>query len=67
MFFDVTFRKQPSADEDGRPAEAPTMGDENVKSKGAVVSLPQHSYWFDFWVFVLFDLALLLVMYFMFP
>uniref|UniRef100_A0A3Q3JCR8 Uncharacterized protein n=1 Tax=Monopterus albus TaxID=43700 RepID=A0A3Q3JCR8_MONAL len=27
-------------------------------------SLPKHSYWFDFWVFVLIDLALFVVMYF---
>ncbi|KAG7215863.1 hypothetical protein INR49_021844 [Caranx melampygus] len=37
-----------------------------LKSKGASVSLPKHSYWFDFWVFVLFDIAFFFVMYFIF-
>uniref|UniRef100_A0A3Q1GIQ1 Uncharacterized protein n=1 Tax=Acanthochromis polyacanthus TaxID=80966 RepID=A0A3Q1GIQ1_9TELE len=36
-------------------------------SKGASVSLPKHSYWFDFWVFVVFDIAFFLVMYFIVP
>uniref|UniRef100_A0A4W6FG48 Uncharacterized protein n=1 Tax=Lates calcarifer TaxID=8187 RepID=A0A4W6FG48_LATCA len=37
------------------------------KSKGTPASLPKHSYWFDFWVFVVFDIALFLVMYFIIP
>uniref|UniRef100_A0A3Q3T2J3 Uncharacterized protein n=1 Tax=Mastacembelus armatus TaxID=205130 RepID=A0A3Q3T2J3_9TELE len=32
-----------------------------------VHSLPKHSYWFDFWVFVLIDVALFFVVYFMVP
>uniref|UniRef100_A0A3Q0RSE2 Uncharacterized protein n=1 Tax=Amphilophus citrinellus TaxID=61819 RepID=A0A3Q0RSE2_AMPCI len=37
------------------------------KSKGASVSLPKHSYWFDFWVFLVFDIALFLFVYFLVP
>uniref|UniRef100_A0A3B4DZ96 Uncharacterized protein n=1 Tax=Pygocentrus nattereri TaxID=42514 RepID=A0A3B4DZ96_PYGNA len=37
-----------------------------VEKQGAV-SLPKHSYWFDFWVFVLFDIAFFLFMYFVVP
>uniref|UniRef100_A0A673WAX1 Uncharacterized protein n=1 Tax=Salmo trutta TaxID=8032 RepID=A0A673WAX1_SALTR len=33
----------------------------------ALVSLPKHSYWFDFWLFVMFDIAFFLVMYFIVP
>uniref|UniRef100_A0A665VDI3 Uncharacterized protein n=1 Tax=Echeneis naucrates TaxID=173247 RepID=A0A665VDI3_ECHNA len=36
-------------------------------SKGAPLSLPQHPYWFDFLIFVLFDVALFLVIYFLVP
>ncbi|AWO97795.1 Hypothetical protein SMAX5B_021420 [Scophthalmus maximus] len=38
-----------------------------VKSNGVAVSLPKHSYWFDFWLFVLFDIAFFLVMYYIVP
>lgn len=38
-----------------------------LKSQGASVSLPKHSYWFDFWLFVLFDLAFFFVVYFIVP
>lgn len=31
------------------------------------VSLPKHSYWFDFWVFVIFDILFFLFMYFVVP
>uniref|UniRef100_A0A3Q4GCX3 Uncharacterized protein n=3 Tax=Pseudocrenilabrinae TaxID=318546 RepID=A0A3Q4GCX3_NEOBR len=37
------------------------------KSKGAPISLPKHSYWFDFWAFVVFDFVLFLVVYFLVP
>uniref|UniRef100_A0A669CIL3 Uncharacterized protein n=1 Tax=Oreochromis niloticus TaxID=8128 RepID=A0A669CIL3_ORENI len=37
------------------------------KSKGAPISLPKHSYWFDFWAFVVFDFMLFLVVYFLVP
>uniref|UniRef100_A0A3P8WPL5 Uncharacterized protein n=1 Tax=Cynoglossus semilaevis TaxID=244447 RepID=A0A3P8WPL5_CYNSE len=30
-------------------------------------SLPKHSYWFDFWAFVVFDIALFLFMYLLVP
>ncbi|CAG5926861.1 unnamed protein product [Menidia menidia] len=37
------------------------------KTNGDAVSLPKHSYWFDFWVFVLFDIALFIFIYFIVP
>lgn len=37
------------------------------KSKGDSVSLPKHSYWFDFWAFLAFDIVFFLVMYFIVP
>ncbi|KAM7366885.1 hypothetical protein PAMP_014823 [Pampus punctatissimus] len=54
---------------------ATTPGQENKKqedlkmfnSKGVLTSLPKHSYWFDFWVFVVFDIAFFFVMYFLVP
>uniref|UniRef100_A0A8C7PB78 Uncharacterized protein n=1 Tax=Oncorhynchus mykiss TaxID=8022 RepID=A0A8C7PB78_ONCMY len=39
----------------------------NGVGEGALVSLPKHSYWFDFWLFVMFDIAFFLVMYFIVP
>uniref|UniRef100_A0A8B9LWF0 Uncharacterized protein n=1 Tax=Astyanax mexicanus TaxID=7994 RepID=A0A8B9LWF0_ASTMX len=32
--------------------------------KQSEVSLPKHSYWFDFWTFLLFDIVFFLFMYF---
>uniref|UniRef100_A0A7N6A9L5 Uncharacterized protein n=1 Tax=Anabas testudineus TaxID=64144 RepID=A0A7N6A9L5_ANATE len=46
------------------------MESEDLKKfqcKGAEMILPKHSYWFDFWVFVVFDLAMLFVIYFIVP
>uniref|UniRef100_A0A674DUG9 Uncharacterized protein n=1 Tax=Salmo trutta TaxID=8032 RepID=A0A674DUG9_SALTR len=40
-------------------------GESNTKE--ALVSLPKHSYWFDFWLFVMFDITFFLVMYFIVP
>lgn len=37
------------------------------KSKEVSISLPKHSYWYDFWMFVLFDIAFFLIMYFIVP
>uniref|UniRef100_A0A3B4YVS7 Uncharacterized protein n=1 Tax=Stegastes partitus TaxID=144197 RepID=A0A3B4YVS7_9TELE len=52
----------------GAGATPVTEFEEDLKKpKGASVSLPKHSYWFDFWVFVLFDIAFFLVMYFVVP
>lgn len=34
---------------------------------GPPVSLPKHSYWFDFWVFVIFDILFFLFIYFVVP
>uniref|UniRef100_A0A3B1K5C8 Uncharacterized protein n=1 Tax=Astyanax mexicanus TaxID=7994 RepID=A0A3B1K5C8_ASTMX len=35
--------------------------------KQSEVSLPKHSYWFDFWTFLLFDIVFFLFMYFIVP
>ena len=44
-----------------------TMGtEESFKSNGALL-LPKHSYWFDFWLFVIFDIAFFFFMYFVVP
>uniref|UniRef100_A0A3B3DUG1 Uncharacterized protein n=1 Tax=Oryzias melastigma TaxID=30732 RepID=A0A3B3DUG1_ORYME len=49
------------------PSATPlTECDRMLKPKGAVV-LPQHSYWFDFWVFVLLNVALFIFVYFVVP
>ncbi|KAG7277657.1 LOW QUALITY PROTEIN: hypothetical protein CRUP_025342 [Coryphaenoides rupestris] len=43
------------------------MGSERTESPGERLGpppLPQHSYWFDLWLFVGFDAALFLLMYF---
>ncbi|KAJ0057743.1 hypothetical protein NL108_014733 [Boleophthalmus pectinirostris] len=37
------------------------------KSKSLADFLPQHSYWFDFWTFILFDIVLFLFVYFIVP
>lgn len=37
------------------------------KSKGDSISLPKHSYWFDFWAFVIFDIIFFLFIYFVVP
>lgn len=37
------------------------------KYAGPPVSLPKHSYWFDFWVFVIFDVLFFLFIYFVVP
>uniref|UniRef100_A0A3Q3F1M7 Uncharacterized protein n=1 Tax=Labrus bergylta TaxID=56723 RepID=A0A3Q3F1M7_9LABR len=52
----------------GAAPAAESEGNFNMlKSKGAPVSLPKHSYWFDFWAFLLFDIAFFLFMYFIVP
>uniref|UniRef100_A0A3B4UVP3 Uncharacterized protein n=2 Tax=Seriola TaxID=8160 RepID=A0A3B4UVP3_SERDU len=54
----------------GRGESPVTESEEDLKmfkTKGASVSLPKHSYWFDFWLFVLFDIVFFLVMYFIVP
>lgn len=38
-----------------------------IKSKGESPSLPKHSYWFDFWAFVVFDIVFFLFIYFIVP
>uniref|UniRef100_A0A3Q3BFF9 Uncharacterized protein n=1 Tax=Kryptolebias marmoratus TaxID=37003 RepID=A0A3Q3BFF9_KRYMA len=35
--------------------------------QNAFPSIPKHSYWLDFWVFVMFDIALFLFVYFLIP
>uniref|UniRef100_A0A0E9XIF2 Uncharacterized protein n=1 Tax=Anguilla anguilla TaxID=7936 RepID=A0A0E9XIF2_ANGAN len=40
---------------------------EGKEKRGALVTLPKHSYWFDFWVFIVFDIAFFVVMYFIVP
>uniref|UniRef100_A0A672G6J8 Uncharacterized protein n=1 Tax=Salarias fasciatus TaxID=181472 RepID=A0A672G6J8_SALFA len=45
----------------------PDVNLQRFKSNGASVSLPKHSYWFDFWLFVLFDIVFFLFMYFIVP
>uniref|UniRef100_A0A3B3RLV6 Transmembrane protein n=1 Tax=Paramormyrops kingsleyae TaxID=1676925 RepID=A0A3B3RLV6_9TELE len=37
------------------------------QKNGGSVSLPQHSYWFDFCLFILFNIAFFLVIYFFVP
>uniref|UniRef100_A0A8C3GCD1 Uncharacterized protein n=1 Tax=Cyclopterus lumpus TaxID=8103 RepID=A0A8C3GCD1_CYCLU len=37
------------------------------QTNAASISLPKHSYWYDFWLFVLFDIAFFLVMYYIVP
>uniref|UniRef100_A0A8C7XY58 Uncharacterized protein n=1 Tax=Oryzias sinensis TaxID=183150 RepID=A0A8C7XY58_9TELE len=37
-----------------------------AKARGAV-ALPLHSYWFDFWVFVILNVALFIFVYFVVP
>ena len=41
--------------------------EESFKSNGALVFLPKHSYWFDFWLFVIFDIAFFFFMYLVVP
>uniref|UniRef100_A0A672M2G1 Uncharacterized protein n=1 Tax=Sinocyclocheilus grahami TaxID=75366 RepID=A0A672M2G1_SINGR len=36
-------------------------------SRGVLPALPKHSYWFDFWMFLLFDVVLFLIFYFVLP
>lgn len=36
-------------------------------SRASVPSLPKHSYWFDFWLFLLFDVVLFVIIYFIIP
>uniref|UniRef100_A0A8C6WYY7 Uncharacterized protein n=1 Tax=Neogobius melanostomus TaxID=47308 RepID=A0A8C6WYY7_9GOBI len=37
------------------------------KSKSIADLLPKHSYWFDFWTFILFDIALFVFFYYIVP
>lgn len=37
------------------------------QSKGDSVSLPKHSYWFDLWAFLVFDIIFFLFIYFIVP
>ncbi|KAI7814464.1 hypothetical protein IRJ41_018700 [Triplophysa rosa] len=39
---------------------------ENLRAS-VPVSLPKHSYWFDFWMFLLFDVVLFSIIYFVIP
>uniref|UniRef100_A0A3Q1AY19 Uncharacterized protein n=1 Tax=Amphiprion ocellaris TaxID=80972 RepID=A0A3Q1AY19_AMPOC len=74
---DVVREEERGSAEDFAAAASAEMGagstpvteseEELKKAKGASVSLPKHSYWFDFWVFVVFDIAFFLVMYFIVP
>lgn len=49
----------------GAPESAEDM--KKFKAEGEPLSLPQHSYWFDFWAFLAFDIVFFLVMYFIVP
>uniref|UniRef100_A0A3B5KUY9 Uncharacterized protein n=1 Tax=Xiphophorus couchianus TaxID=32473 RepID=A0A3B5KUY9_9TELE len=45
-----------------------SSGEEKMfQSNGGPVNLPKHSYWVDLWVFLLFDIALFLFVYFIVP
>lgn len=45
-----------------------SQDDQNMfQSKGDSVSLPKHSYWFDLWAFLVFDIIFFLFMYFVVP
>lgn len=52
-------------------AGTPTAESQDAKKlsnyAGPPVSLPKHSYWFDFWVFVIFDVLFFLFIYFVVP
>uniref|UniRef100_A0A3Q2XVX2 Uncharacterized protein n=1 Tax=Hippocampus comes TaxID=109280 RepID=A0A3Q2XVX2_HIPCM len=49
-----------------RPAS--TARDEDLaKFNETTLSLPKHSYWFDFWLFIAFDVVFFLIMYFLVP
>lgn len=39
----------------------------SIEEKGALVSLPKHSYWFDFLAFLLFDIVFFFFMFFIVP
>uniref|UniRef100_A0A3B4AE31 Uncharacterized protein n=1 Tax=Periophthalmus magnuspinnatus TaxID=409849 RepID=A0A3B4AE31_9GOBI len=42
-------------------------GQKMYTSRSLADLLPKHSYWFDFWTFILFDLALFIFVYFIVP
>lgn len=51
----------------GTPVVEPQDDKKLSKYAGPPVSLPKHSYWFDFWVFVVFDILFFLFIYFVVP
>uniref|UniRef100_A0A3Q2DH94 Uncharacterized protein n=1 Tax=Cyprinodon variegatus TaxID=28743 RepID=A0A3Q2DH94_CYPVA len=59
----------PSVSRNMGPSATPVTpsADNMFKSNGLPVNLPKHSYWMDFWAFVLFDVALFLFVYFIVP
>uniref|UniRef100_A0A8C4S816 Uncharacterized protein n=1 Tax=Erpetoichthys calabaricus TaxID=27687 RepID=A0A8C4S816_ERPCA len=40
---------------------------EKQRQKDVANALPKHSYWFDFWLFLLFDVVLFLIVYLLVP
>lgn len=62
---------QPSAVAEMGASATPAMEPEDdhkmSEAKGDSVSLPKHSYWFDLWVFLVFDIVLFLFVYFVVP
>uniref|UniRef100_A0A671MHE1 Uncharacterized protein n=1 Tax=Sinocyclocheilus anshuiensis TaxID=1608454 RepID=A0A671MHE1_9TELE len=57
-------KKTYGLDFDGRSREVCAI---MADSRGVVPDLPKHSYWFDFWMFLLFDVILFLIFYFVLP
>lgn len=49
------------------PAMEPKDDHKACEPKRDSVSLPKHSYWFDLWVFLVFDIVLFLFVYFVVP
>lgn len=49
------------------PATGPQDNHKMFKPKEDSVSLPKHSYWFDLWVFLVFDIMLFFFVYFLVP
>lgn len=69
VFRDVTFADDAET-KMGRGLSATMKYEEDLQkfnSQRDELVLPKHSYWFDFWMFLLFDLSLLFVVYFLVP
>lgn len=49
------------------PAMEPKDDQKMCQPNGHLASLPKHSYWFDLWMFLVFDIILFLFVYFVVP